>query len=333
MKLHTMCLATAVVAIGVASLPAVAQAGDGVSGELCSDPNHECTISVDGGDAREVTYSGITVTGAPGTRIRPAAYYVRTDAHGKLTRLERFALADQPVTVGDTGIVGTSLGFPTVQDDPAKIPSAWVFVGPDDVTMANLDHAAGTFVPYGTMKPTVLGDGWGLEKPVGQKIGLRIVGSMEAWWYEIDYQNDAGRWVNVTKVPKPGPEFCEGNRVVSRYDDPTTAWVCERNPSRPVDIGYELPRGLKHHRYKMRMITYGGDGLIVVHKWDAVPSDHPKRAPYKGTFLEPYHRGAPSSAGADERHSGSHVVQGAVGGGAVALALAMAGAGWRGRRS
>ena len=27
--------------------------------------------------------------------------------------------------------------------------------------MANLDHAAGTFVPYGTMKPTVLGDGWG----------------------------------------------------------------------------------------------------------------------------------------------------------------------------
>ena len=109
--------------------------------------------------------------------------------------------------------------------------------------------------------------------------------------------------------------------------------MCIRDSSQPVDIGYELPRGLKHHRYKMRMITYGGDGLIVVHKWDAVPSDHPKRAPYKGTFHEPYHRGAPSSAGADERHSGSHVVQGAVGGGAVALALAMAGAGWRGRRS
>ena len=61
-KLHTMCLATAVVAIGAASLPAVAQAGDGVSGELCSDPNHECTISVDGGDAREaVSYTHLTL--------------------------------------------------------------------------------------------------------------------------------------------------------------------------------------------------------------------------------------------------------------------------------
>lgn len=333
---RTVSLVAAMVTAGVASWPVVAYADAGVSGRLCADPNHACTVSVrgpGGGNPREVSYSEVDVTGRPGTRVRLAAYYVRTNNHGKLMRLERFTVADKPVVVGDTGIVGTSLGFPTVQDDPAKIPSAWVFVGPDDVTMANLDHAAGTFVSYGTMKPTVLGDGWGLEKPVGQTIGLRIVGSM-GWWYEIDYQNDAGRWVNVTKVPKPRDRFCVGNHgVESRPDDPTSAWVCEADPSQPVDIGYELPRGLKHHRYKMRMITYGGDGWIVVHKWDAVPSDHPKRAPYKRTFREPYHRGAPSSAGADERHSDSHVVQGAVGGGAVALALAMAGAGWRGRRS
>ena len=291
---RTVSLVAAMVTAGVASWPVVAYADAGVSGRLCADPNHACTVSVrgpGGGNPREVSYSEVDVTGRPGTRVRLAAYYVRTNNHGKLMRLERFTVADKPVVVGDTGIVGTSLGFPTVQDDPAKIPSAWVFVGPDDVTMANLDHAAGTFVPYGTMKPTVLGDGWGLEKPVGQTIGLRIVGSM-GWWYEIDYQNDAGRWVNVTKVPKPRDRFCVGNHgVESRPDDPTSAWVCEADPSQPVDIGYELPRGLKHHRYKMRMITYGGDGLIVVHKWDAVPSDHPKRAPYKGTFHEPYHRG------------------------------------------
>ena len=331
----TMCLASAVMAIGVVSWPVAAHADAGASGRLCADPTHECTVSVMGGHAREVAYSGVDVTGAPGVRLRVAAYYVRTDAHGKLTGLERFAVGDKPVVVGETGIVGTRLGFPTVQDDPAKVPSAWIFVGPDDVTMANLDKAVGAFVPYGTLKPTVLGDGWGLEKPVGQTIGARIVGSMIDGTYSIEYQDDAGHWVNVTKAPKPEKDkLISGQLPVSSvWDSADVAQVWVDNPSQPVDIGYELPRGLKHHRYKMRMITYGGDGLIVVHKWDVVPSDHPKRAPYKGTFREPYHRGAPSSAGADERHSGSHVVQGAVGGGAVALALAMAGAGWRGRRS
>ena len=170
---------------------------------------------------------------------------------------------------------------------------------------------------------------------MGQTIGARIVGSMIDGTYSIEYQDDAGHWVNVTKAPKPEKDkLISGQLPVSSvWDSADVAQVWVDNPSQPVDIGYELPRGLKHHRYKMRMITYGGDGLIVVHKWDVVPSDHPKRASYKGTFREPYHRGAPSSAGADERHSGSHVVQGAVGGGAVALALAMAGAGWRGRRS
>lgn len=332
---RTVCLAGSVVVMSLASWPGVAHADAGVSGRLCADPNYECTVSVrgpGGGNPREVSYSEVDVTGRPGTRVRLAAYYVRTNNHGKLMRLERFAVGDKPVVVGDTGIVGTSLGFPTVQDDPAKIPSAWVFVGPDDVTMANLDRAAGSFVPYGTMKPTVLGDGWGLEKPVGQTIGLRVVGAM-GWWYEIDYQNDAGRWVSVTKVPKPRDRFCVGNHgVESRPDDPTTAWICSDNYATPVDIGYELPRGLKHRRYKMRMTTYGGDGLIVVHKWDVVPSNHPVRAPYKGTFREPRHRGASSLAGAEERHPSNRIVQGAVGAGAVVAAAAMAGAGWRGRR-
>lgn len=138
--------------------------------------------------------------------------------------------------------------------------------------------------------------------------------------------------MSVTKVPKPGPRYCEGNSVESRWDDPTTAWICSDNYAKPVDIGYELPRGLKHHRYKMRMTTYGGDGLIVVHSWDVVPSDHPVQAPYKGTFREPRHRGASSLAGAEERHPSNRIVQGAVGAGAVVAAAAMAGAGWRGRR-
>lgn len=330
---RTMCLAAVVVVVGVVSWPVVAQADDGVSAQLCSDPSYECTVSVYGGEAREVSGSGVDVTGKPGTRVRLAAYYVRTDNHGKLTKLERFVVADKPVVVGDTGIVGTSFGFPTVQDDPAKIPSAWVFVGPDDVTMDNLDHAAGSFVPYGTLKPTVLGDGWGLEKPVGQTIGLRTVGAMLTSTYEIEYQDDAGRWVNVVKVPKSNGEWCsDRNGVSSFWDYPHLAQVCMENPSQPADIGYELPRGLKHRRYKMRMTTYGGDGLIVVHSWDVVPSDHPVQAPYKGTFREPRHRGASSLAGAEERHPSNRIVQGAVGAGAVVAAAAMAGAGWRGRR-
>ena len=332
---RTMCLAAVVVVVGVVSWPVVAQADDGVSAQLCSDPNYECTVSVYGGDAREVSGSGVDVTGKPGTRVRLAAYYVRTDDHGKLIKLERFVVADKPVVVGDTGIVGTRLGFPTVQDDPAKIPSAWIFVGPDDVTLDNLDRAAGSFVPYGTLKPTVLGDGWGLEKPVGQTIGVRVVGAMLTSIYEIEYQDDAGRWVNVVKARKTNPDepFCSGSLgAVARFDSPDMAQVCMDDPSKPVDIGYQLPRGLKHRRYKMRMTTYGGDGLIVVHSWDVVPSDHPKRAPYKGTFREPRHRGASSLAGAEERHPSNRIVQGAVGAGAVVAAAAMAGAGWRGRR-
>ena len=185
---RTVCLAGSVVVMSLASWPVVAHADAGVSGRLCADPNHECTVSVrgpGGGNPREVSYSEVDVTGRPGTRVRLAAYYVRTNNHGKLMRLERFAVGDKPVVVGDTGIVGTSLGFPTVQDDPAKIPSAWIFVGPDDVTLDNLDRAAGSFVPYGTLKPTVLGDGWGLEKPVGQTIGVRTVGSMLTGTYQI----------------------------------------------------------------------------------------------------------------------------------------------------
>lgn len=332
---RTMCLAAVVVVVGVVSWPVVAQADDGVSAQLCSDPNYECTVSVYGGDAREVSGSGVDVTGKPGTRVRLAAYYVRTDDHGKLIKLERFVVADKPVVVGDTGIVGTRLGFPTVQDDPAKIPSAWIFVGPDDVTLDNLDRAAGSFVPYGTLKPTVLGDGWGLEKPVGQTIGVRVVGAMLTSIYEIEYQDDAGRWVNVVKARKTNPDepFCSGSLgAVARFDSPDMAQVCMDDPSKPVDIGYQLPRGLKHRRYKMRMTTYGGDGLIVVHSWDVVPSDHPVQAPYKGTFREPRHRGASSLAGAEERHPSNRIVQGAVGAGAVVAAAAMAGAGWRGRR-
>ncbi|MCG7370997.1 MAG: hypothetical protein E7L02_11365 [Cutibacterium avidum] len=261
---------------------------------------------------------------------------MRTDDHGKLIKLERFVVGDKPVVVGETGIVGTRLGFPTVQDSPKKIPSAWIFVGPDDVTMDNLDKAAGSFVPYGTLKPTVLGDGWGLEKPVGQTIGVRTVGSMLTGAYQIEYQNDAGHWVNVTKAQKTNPDdpFCSGSLgVVARFDSPDTAQVCMDDPSKPVDIGYQLPRGMKHHRYKMRMTSYGGDGLIVVHSWDVVPSDHPVQAPYKGTFREPRHRGASSLAEAEERHPSNRILQGAVGAGAVVAAAAMAGAGWRGRRS
>lgn len=91
----TMCLASAVMAIGVVSWPVAAHADAGVSGRLCADPTHECTVSVMGGHAREVAYSGVDVTGAPGVRLRVAAYYVRTDAHGKLTGLERFAVGDK----------------------------------------------------------------------------------------------------------------------------------------------------------------------------------------------------------------------------------------------
>ena len=79
---RTMCLAAVVVVVGVVSWPVVAQADDGVSAQLCSDPNYECTVSMDGGDAREVSYSGVDVTGKPGTRVRLAAYYVRPDDHG-----------------------------------------------------------------------------------------------------------------------------------------------------------------------------------------------------------------------------------------------------------
>ncbi|GAE68868.1 hypothetical protein JCM18909_2038 [Cutibacterium acnes JCM 18909] len=72
----TMCLASAVMAIGVVSWPVAAHADAGVSGRLCADPTHECTVSVMGGHAREVAYSGVDVTGARGFGCvwRPTMY-------------------------------------------------------------------------------------------------------------------------------------------------------------------------------------------------------------------------------------------------------------------
>lgn len=242
MRLRLTALLAAVLLLCPAMLAAAAPP-EQVSA-LCDNAPDGCAVRSDSWMREGATFP-VTVKGNPGARVQ-VVLYAATMEGSQVTALTPIGLSDD-VFVGSAGSVSTSLGVPPVDDDLA---GGWALISLDGVTLATLPDAVGGWVPFGSRIPTLLGDGYGDQKPVGRTLELAIVGTIPGSKFAVDYLDDAGAWHDATAAD-------DANEPARRPDEAAT-------------VRYVIPRGLSAEPYtfRLRNLTSGTAEIT----WEAIPS-------------------------------------------------------------
>lgn len=236
-------LTVAVMLLGPAPAVATAAPPQQVSA-LCDGAPDGCGIRVDTWMREGATYP-VTVQGRPGARVRVVIYAASLD-DGRVTALTPVASGDE-VFVGSSGTVSTRVAIPPVTDD---LSGGWALVSLEGVTLAGLADTVGGWVPFGSRIPTLLGDGYAEDKPVGRPLELSLVGTIPGSKFAVDYADASGIWRDAT-----APDAA--NEPAARPDEVAT-------------VSYVVPRGLSPQAYtfRLRNLTSGTSEAT----WSVVPS-------------------------------------------------------------
>lgn len=224
---------------------------------LCSDAPNGCAIQV-----ADVTREGatfpVTVQGRPQTRVRIVAYQAIADG-AELQELKPLGAGVELLT-SSSGVAKTELTIPAVVEDRS---SGWVLISVDGVEGTDVSLTVGAFAPFGARIPTVLGDGYSEEKPVGETLELQIVGAIAGTRYAVELQSDDGSWADLTQG---------------------TGYV-QSPPDEVATIRYMLPRGLSDTSKKLRLRNLTDSATDAV--WHATPSSDGKPADRERRFTPP----------------------------------------------
>lgn len=247
----------AAVVMGWCALPA--HAGPPPQAELlCSDAPRGCAITV-ADTLREGATFPVTVQGRPQTRVQVVAYQAVVDEQGTLQDLVPLGDGVEVLT-GSAGVVSADLPIPAVVTDES---SGWALVSVASLTGTDTSLTVGEFAPFGARRPTVLGDGFGERKPVGEPLDLSLMGAIHGSRYAVEYRDDDDVWHDITV----GDGAATGA------------------PDEPSVVRYQLPRGLRGMPYQVRLRNISDSAIAAL--WLAVPAADGDPAPPRQRFVPP----------------------------------------------
>ena len=234
--LRRILVATGAVTLGLAAASTAHAAPPPDALELCREASAGCAIRV-ADTTREGATTAVTVQGAPHVRVKLRAYQaIAEDA--QLKELKPLGPGVEVIT-NRNGIATVDLSIPAVVKDAS---SGWALVSVDGVTSTDVSTTVGTFAPFGARIPTVLGDGFSTEKPVGTPLDLRLVGTIQSTRFAVELEHDDGTWEDVTLQPT--------------HVDAT--------PDEEAIVPYALPRGLTSTPKKLRLRNITDLSLIHI---------------------------------------------------------------------
>lgn len=252
-------LAAGVLGAGVA-VPALADPAQ--VDALCVGAPTPCGLVVGPSWLREGTSVPVTVVGNPQVRLEVVATLVEVDDENTVVGLEELGSTGEVFTSAD-GRAQAELALPALPDGGR---GGLVLLGTAG-TSATDTATFGAVLPFGTRRPTVLGDGYGTEKPAGGRLELQLVGTIPGSRFRVEHRHD-DRWVDVTATGRdaPGPAG---------------------TPDEVHVVTYFMPQGLSAEPHPFRLVNAStGD---IVEEWAAVPVLHatpvPARPPLSPTDL------------------------------------------------
>ncbi|SBN42601.1 Hypothetical protein PFR_J18_263 [Propionibacterium freudenreichii] len=227
--------------------PAVALAEGADATALCAQADHPCSVRIDP-VVREAAGYPVTVAGATNTATALQAYRVLLDGD-RIAALEPYG-DPLPVSLNAAGIAQANLVMPKL---PAQDAGGYVLVGLAGERGTDVSSMVGSFTVLGASRPTLLGDGYGDQKPVGQVLDLQYYAAVPGTRYTVDMQDDTGSWSDLSAPGQPGD--------------------IAASPDAVGHLRYALPRGLasKQYAFRLRNTTLGE----VVADWRATPSLSP----------------------------------------------------------
>lgn len=230
------------------------ETGDGGSGpasspmtaHLCSANSVPCSVRL-ADEVREGAAEHVHVTGRPSATVEVQVFKLDVVGH----RIEGMEPLGEPVAVTLEGHGHGSALLPvaplTTGDN-----GGWVLVTLADATWdGGPGPIVGQIVPLGARAPTLLGDGYGTQKPVGTTLEMEVTNHIAGTEFQVQYLGDDGNW----------------------HD--TTIEAVEREDRQPVVVlRYAVPNGLlpKPYRFRAHNVT---DPSAVDQEWVVEPSTNP----------------------------------------------------------
>lgn len=280
---------------------------------LCSGSPRGCALQTNDWLREGATFP-VTIIGNANARVAVVVYLaVLTD--GVLTELRPIS-TDAEVITNSSGVAHTELAIPTMA--VAGDSSGWALVSVGGLeTGTDTLQTVGQFVPFGARVPRILGDGYGVEKPAGATLDLKITGTIPGTRFAVDYEDDDGVWQEATVDPSEGEGATPSTSRATQPADITT-------------LSYTVPRGLTSTPHKFRLRNVSDSAISPL--WLATPT-------VDGIPQEPVAPFQPPPVGEDlsgtdlvATHPERTVMYAAGGIAAATFALALVGAGFGLRR-
>lgn len=210
---------------------------------LCTDAPTACDIVVGASWLREGTSVPVTIVGNPQVRLEVVALLVVTDAENNVVGLDEVGSTGEVFTSPD-GRARAELALPSLPDGGR---GGLVLLGTAGTTEVDTS-TLGVVLPFGTRRPTVLGDGYGAQKPAGGRLTLQLTGTIPGSRFRVEHRDDDGRWADATATGRnaPGPAG---------------------TPDQVHPVAYFMPQGLPAEPRQFRLVNAStGD---IVEEWEA----------------------------------------------------------------
>lgn len=214
---------------------------------LCSEAAVPCSVQADF-HQREGAAGAVMVTGRARTVVSLRVFRLEV-VDGRSTGINPVG---EPVEVrtDDSGFGSGNLPFNPLGPDQ---DGGWILVAPDDVTWDSPSDIVGVVAGLSARRPTILGDGFAGEKPVGEPLELQVTNAIVNTRFTVEYLADDGSWIDVSSSGAPA--------VVS-------------DPAGITSVSYTVPQGLAPRPYYFRLLNLT-DQSATPQQWQVTPSLRP----------------------------------------------------------
>lgn len=263
---------------------------------LCDRAPNGCQVTGPA-EIREGTVLRVSVAGAPNVVSQAMVYRVDLDDQNNVKGLDPISVRGT-FRLSASGFTSVDLAVPPM----ARGTAGWAFVSLVGQQGSDVSETVGQFIPLGSRRPMLLGDGFAEEKPVGRSLELHMVGAIPGSRFAVEYLNDHGTWQDVT-------------------DDTPGAVHVARQLQQVSHVRYQVPRGLRANtRYVFRLRNLSDAALSE--PWSVIPTAHGVPQARRPQFVPPEVGTGLAGANTGQSHPGGLVQAGAwVLAGAAGLAV------------